>query len=277
MNLSNVDSMDSFNDLHVLVTRPSLQAKGWIEALQALSIETTYIPVIEILALEADHDLQAIKNHILELDQYQKAIFVSQNAVDYGADWIDRYWPQLPTDLKFYAIGSATAKRLEQKLAHLNLPALQSAEDTAMNSEALLALPEMETVAGEKIILFRGQGGRPLLSEVLESRGAHVDLCELYQRHRPEKIDYEKFESYRLSEKQTVTSVHSGESLTNLCELIGELEDKSHLPWLKEQALLVPGERVAELAKALGFKTIIVAINAAQKSMLGALHDWRQQ
>jgi uroporphyrinogen-III synthase len=268
---------ESLKGIHVLVTRPIDQAEPWIKYLQSLGAETTHIPAIGILPIDNKAETENLKQKILDLDKYQKLIFVSQNAVTHGVEWIDRYWPQLPSDQDFFAIGAATARLLKEKLSHYELPVASSAEETAMNSEALLDLPAMQKVKGQQILLFRGQGGRTLLSEVLEARGAKVDYCELYKRILPITFNFAAFDHFKNTTKQPVTSVHSGESLNNLCQLISTIKDKKHLPWLKEQALLVPGERVAEQAKTLGFNEIIVAKNATQKSMTGALNDWRQK
>ena len=52
--------------------------------------------------------------------------------------------------------------------------------------------------------------------------------------------------------------------------------ENDDLPWLQQQGLLVPGKRVAAQAESLNFKHIIIAENATHESMIGALHDWRQ-
>ena len=57
-------------------------------------------------------ECQAVKNIILDIDQYACAIFVSQNAVAYGCEWLDRYWPELPVGLTFLAVGATTAAKL---------------------------------------------------------------------------------------------------------------------------------------------------------------------
>jgi uroporphyrinogen-III synthase len=45
---------------------------------------------------------------------------------------------------------------------------------------------------------------------------------------------------------------------------------------MQQTALLLPGLRVAEIAKDLAFKQIIVAENATHKGMIEALYDWRR-
>jgi uroporphyrinogen-III synthase len=73
-----------------------------------------------------------------------------------------------------------------------------------------------------------------------------------------------------------VISVHSGETLQNLCRLIQTHINSATLHWMQQTALLLPGLRVAEIAKDLAFKQIIVAENATHEGMIEALYDWRR-
>ncbi len=260
--------------IKILITRPLAQAEAWATELERLGATTVIQPFLAIEALNDKSSTQATNNLLLRLDEYQKAIFVSQNAVDYGIEWIDQFWPQLPIRLDFFAVGQSTAKHLENKLYYLGVSV--EAPQHAMNSEALLALNSLKCIQGEKVIIFRGQGGREHLGKSLEARGALVDYCEVYQRILPEFIDREKIAELLAQahdEKQiTVISAHSGETLKNMCTAL----DQHELNWIQQQALLIPGERVATIATQLGFKQIITAENATHESMIEALHDWRQ-
>jgi len=256
--------------LQIWVTRPAAQAIPWAKELTSLGAETVVQPMLAIEALSSAVDTAAIKNTLMNLDKYQKAIFVSQNAVEYGTEWIDRYWPQLPVCLNFFAIGETTAALLEDKLAHLD--AIIDSPRHAMNSDALLQLAGLQQVEGERILIFRGKGGRTHLGKSLEARGALIDYCELYARLVPKSIDKDKISALIESKLTTVIAVHSGETLDNLCKAV----NKTELQWMKQQALLLPGERVANIANALGFTKLIIAENATHESMIGALNDWRQ-
>jgi hypothetical protein len=45
--------------------------------------------------------------------------------------------------------------------------------------------PRCRSVAGQHFLIFRGQGGRELLRETLQARGAKVTVMELYRRELP--------------------------------------------------------------------------------------------
>ncbi|ODS23234.1 hypothetical protein AB835_10040 [Candidatus Endobugula sertula] len=257
--------MDNY---HLLVTRPEDQAVPWVKQLKALGASVSLQPMMVIKPVTEVSAKQRITNHILAFDTYQKAIFISQNAVKYGLQWLDQYWPQLPMGVAFFAIGKATLAALENNTMQLDI---HSASE-AMNSEALLSHKHLQHINGENIIIFRGQGGRRYLAEQLRERGANVDYCELYQRVAPSHSLQPLEPTFKSSDKQTVLVVHSGETLENLCNII----EQNDLLWLLKQPILLPGERVAELAANAGFSQRIVAHNATHNSMIEALYDWQQ-
>jgi len=145
-----------------------------------------------------------------------------------------------------------------------------------MNSEDLLALDSLNSIDGDKILILRGLGGRTHLGHTLEGRGALVDYCEVYARKAPEHIDTEALALFKKSVLTPVISVHSGETLHNLCQLIKTHDNTETLNWMQQTALLLPGLRVAQIAKDLAFKHIIVADNATHESMIEALYDWQR-
>ena len=256
----------SLEGLEVLATRPVQQSEEWQQALEGVGAKVCSVPLLAITALEAEAHQQTIKNCILSLDEYASVIFVSQNAVHFAVDWIDRYWPQLPVGINWLAIGSKTAADLQ--MAGYEVQAASS----GMNSEELLALPCLQNPTDKKILICRGLGGRTRLADSLRARGAQVDYCELYERSLPEQAQGQLQSLDWGADKPTVLSVFSGETLNNLlvtCERLAR-------PCL-QLPILVPGQRVAAAAKEAGFATIIESENASVASMLQALLDWHQR
>lgn len=256
--------MASLTGLEVIITRPRAQAEDWQRQLEQLGAATRLIPVLEILPADSPAMEQAIKRIILRLDECQLAIFVSRNAVHMATQWIDDYWPQRPLGIDYYAVGEASAGAAREEAFDV------TAAGQAMNSEALLALPGLQTVAGKRVVIFRGQGGRPLLASHLAERGADVWLCELYRRQLPASAAG-ALQQLDLKAGQTcVISAHSGESLANLLAASSD----EQWPLLLATPLLVPGDRVAALARDAGFQQVLVADNATDSAMTKALQRW---
>ena len=266
--------MINLSSLHILLTRPAHQAQQSAIDFVDCGARVTCHPFLVITPLRDTADQQMAKDPLLKLDHYQKMIFVIQNAVHYGVQWIDQFWPQLPAGLAFFAVGKTTADQLQQSLSYLD-SGVQS-PGYAMNSEGLLALSALNDVKGQKILIARGCGGRSHLAQTLERRGACVDYCELYQRQAPREIDIEKLEQFRQTSEKPVVLVLSGETLDNLRKLLLDW-NLEYWQWLQTQVLVVPGQRLADLARKQNFQAIVVAKSAMRAHIIGAINDWRKR
>lgn len=265
--------MDDLTGLHIVVTRPKAQAEPWAERLRTLGAETSVISLLEIVPVSEETQVRAIKNRILDFDLYSKAIFVSQNAVEHGFEWLENYWPQLPYGVDFFAVGETTAKQLQER--GIKVTDLAQSQTGAMTSETLLQSPALQSVAGEKILIFRGLGGRPHIGQVLSERGAHVDYCELYERLLPAE-SYQAFgQLLANSQGNLVVVLHSGEALENLQKIVRQVTVNSNETMVNID-LLVPSQRIFELAKAAGFARVSAAQNATEASMLQGLLDLKR-
>jgi uroporphyrinogen-III synthase len=247
----------------VLVTRPALQANALCAALSARGAQAIRFPTLSIRPIdEDDSSYQSLKNCFLDLDRYSAVIFISANAAQIGVDWIDQYWPQLPTHILWFAVGAATGRTLEQ----LGLPVTEAAG--TMDSEALLALPQLSRLDNSRILICRGQAGRERLRQDLQQRGANVDYAELYHREIPVYSQAE-IESIIYKSAASAILVSSGEVLINLIKLTQRPE--SGISTLSDTPLVVPSQRVATLAQQHHFNHIEVAANATDTAMIAAL------
>ncbi len=250
--------------MRILVTRPQYQNQSFIDLLQQAQLTPVPVPLSEIISIPPDADHQPLRQTLLELDNFQKIIAVSTNAARLGAEAIDTFWPQWPARIQWFAVGSQTAKVLSAWGQQAGVP-------TNMTSEGLLALPDLQHVAGQKVLLLCGEGGRALLERSLEERGAVVTRCELYCRELPS--DAKSQLAGALAHPLDVITVTSGEILHTLTALLEPLLEDSHKLPIKERPLIVPSERIAEQARELGWRQVVVAENATDSAMLSAVRQ----
>lgn len=242
------------NGLKVLVTRPEPENNQTCQALSALGALPLALPMLKIEAIEEPDAKRAIHSQLFNLDLYQYVIFVSKNAARLGAQAIDECWPMLPVGIHWLGIGRGTTHTLQQH----QLPAISNPGHT---TEAMLAWLKPAKMAGQKILIIRGAGGRPDLGKALESRGAIVDYLELYKRHTPSYTA----QTFLFLDQPDVIWATSGESLINLTYHLDQFAPK-----LKHSTLFVPSERVAQQAHDLGWSQVICADGADDTSMIAA-------
>ncbi len=244
--------------LGVLVTRPAHQAEPFCRLVEAAGGRAVRFPVIEIAPPQ---DPEKLQRQIRRLDDFDLAIFISPNAAEraVAAIMAER---DFPAGLQRAAIGRKTARRLEA----LGYPA-QIVPDKGFDSEALLALPEMQTVAGKNIIIFRGGPGRGLLADTLRARGAQVEYADVYRRIMPKPAR----PLASLLGDVDVVAVTSNEGLQNLFDMVDTVAHEK----LRQKPLLAGSRRVVELAAKLGWNKIIIpAKNPGDDAMLDALCQW---
>ncbi len=242
-----------------LITRPEAQQSSLRTAIERHGGEWLSLPLLRIVPLTGS-DLQAARQHVQDLDNYDVLVFVSLNAASLGADLIADLWPQLPVQQSIIAIGKSTATLVADLLAcEVICP------EAGSDSEAVLAIPELQQLADKRIAIFRGQGGRELLADTLRERGARVDYIEVYRREQVQH-DAVDVEAFVTPDKIDAITVHSGESLQTLAGLLGAA-CKSILTI----PIVVPSMRVAKQAEQSGFKQVVSAHGADDASMIKAL------
>lgn len=258
--MSNAQALAGVN---VLLARPipysAEQAEKLPAGIRARGGEPHILPLIEIDPLSEQELEGGAKRAILNLDQYHKAIFVSINAARIGMGWIDRYWPQLPAGLEAFAVGPGTGKYLQQ------LPWPVWWPPHGITSEDLLRLPQMQNVSGERIALFRGVGGREVLAGTLRERGAEVDYLELYRRNPPA---YDKSVLTDLLARQPMEAVWvtSAQILEVMLDFL-----QGRLELMKDTVVIVPSERIRQLALVAGLPEVVNAKGADDQTLIEVL------
>ncbi len=245
--------------LIVLNTRPAHQAHHLTEKLTALGVFVQSFPTIDIKPSDVCQQQLKIKQHI---NDYDIALFVSQNAVHHALQFMDVQ--QIANTLKIGVIGKGSLDCLMQYGLHSATIPQQT-----YNSEGLLASDLLAHVRGKKIIIFRGQAGRNLLGDTLIERGAHVAYCEVYQRCIPEvsASHYQRI----FTVKPDIALFTSSEGLLHAFKMLQAKESTALLrtPWL------LISERMKKTAYNLGHNSdIIIAEQASDDGIVLALKHW---
>lgn len=241
----------------VLVTRPRHQAAALSRAIREAGGEAWEFPALQIEAvppeaLIAAHDA---------LPAAEIMIFISPNAARYGVAALRAAGHALP-DGAVFAVGPGTAQALRAEgVADVITPA-------GYDSEAVLALPQLQAVAGKRVTLVRGVGGRALLADTLRARGADVRFLECYRRTCPRADATALLRRWHGGGIDAVT-VASAETLHNLASMLGE----AGRPVLLRTPLFAPHDKIAEAARQFGIADV-VATAGGDAGLVAGLINW---
>lgn len=227
---------------HIVVTRPREQARRLSQLIDAEGGHVHLFPLIEIVPLQ---DYSVFENTIARLEDYDWAIFISSNAVENGMPRLKARRNSIPDRLRFAAIGPVTAAVLKQH----GVKQVLTPHDR-FDSEALLSLPEMQEVAGKRILIVRGVGGREVLADTLRKRGAEVTFAECYRRINPQH-DADMLHTLWQNGQLHAIVVTSSEAMRHLLDLAGTAGPD----WLRKTPICVNHARIGELGRQHGLMT----------------------
>lgn len=243
----------------IAVTRPLDQADG----LAALIRQAGGVPIVcPALEIRDIADLAPLAAVVDRLDSFDLAVFISPTAVHKAMNLI-RARRALPARLRVAAVGKGSAR----ELARVGVADVLAPPGRA-DSEALLALPELADMAGRRVVIFRGEGGRELLGDTLVARGALIEYAECYRRARPAGHADAMLRAWARNELAAVT-VTSSEGLHNLYDMVGKLGQQ----WLRRTPLFVSHPRIAEAARALGLAEVVLA-EGGDEGLVRGMAEW---
>jgi uroporphyrinogen-III synthase len=240
---------------HIVVTRPAGQAGALADLIAARGGTAIVFPVLEIRDID---DLRPLNALVDRLDEFDLAVFISPNAVNKALNLVAarRGWPA--------ALAVATVgKSSERELRRHGFPDVIVPQGR-FDSEALLELLPAERVAGKRVVIFRGDGGRELLGDTLAARGASVEYAECYRRGKPAADVAPLLKAWARNEVDAVT-VSSSEGLANLFDMVGKLGQQ----WLRRTPVFAPHARIAGIARGLGLERVVETAPADEGLVAG--------
>lgn len=239
--------------LKIVVTRPRVQAAQLTQHIERLGGRALLFPLLEIAPAA---DQSTLHEQLARIAQFDLAIFISPNAVQYGMAAI-RSSGALPPSLRIATVGQGSAKALRE----LGITDIIAPSEN-FDSEGLLALGELQNVSGWKVLILRGDGGRELLGNALKARGATVEYATCYQRSKPQ-LDMTAL----LNDAPDAITVTSSEALEHLGQMLkGQAQ-------LRDMPLFVPHQRIAELAHQQGWQQVLLT-GTGDDGLVSGLVAW---
>ncbi|MCC3704719.1 uroporphyrinogen-III synthase [Rouxiella badensis] len=243
----------------ILVTRPSPSGEQLVARLRQLGRVAYHSPLIEFAP---GSELTALPGMLASLVPQDLIFVLSQHAVNYADRALRQHAQHWPDFVSYYAIGRTTGL-LMHRATSLPIVYPQDGE----TSETLLQLPALQSLKGRNALILRGNGGRELLADTLKERGVNITYCECYRRSPLHYDGSEQSSSWQRAGVNTLV-VTSGEMLQQLYTLV---PDYYRTTWLLSCTLIVVSERLATLARQLGWQSIRVAENADNDALIRAL------
>jgi len=234
----------------VMVTRPAGQSAGLIELLREADMQPVELPLLELVALPPP----ALEARAQALDT-DLVVAVSPSAVGFGRDWWPGAWPPA---CGVAGVGSGTARAWRAAGAAAVIEPQGDGD-----SEALLAHPALQAVAGRTVLILRGEGGRDLLGPALRARGAEVIEWLCYRRRAP--ADLAARLTSVLQTPVDAWTVTSSEALAHLDAAWPAGQPRSAM-------VFAPHPRIAAAARAAGWAT--VATEGGDAGLMAALRAW---
>lgn len=272
--------------LHFIVTRPNNRVTQLTDQLSQLehpnfSLMIEHVPLIVI---EDYVDASFFEQHSLNNKPFNGVIFISGNAIDQAKKCLSNpselaqanqseqnSWINL-LNHPLYAIGEQTALLLKKEALSLKLNT-QVHSPKQMNSEGLLAMPELASIKGEHWLIIKGVGGRKALKQGLTAAGANVLELDVYQRKLPDLIAQKQIASYN--------DCHNSINRDKPCPIwiITSLEALNNL-WRINQnkalncSLIVCSDRIAKEAIKKGFKIVAQSNDATDKQLVNCVQQF---
>jgi uroporphyrinogen-III synthase len=244
----------------VIVTRPRLEARKWVDALAGAGYDALAFPLIEVSAAP---DAMAVKAKWERLHTYDAAMFVSGNAVDYFFELKTTQGPvftaqsAIKTRAMVTGPGSFSAMlRAHAEPAFIDAPNLQAGQ---YDSEALWGIVQSQVKQGYRVLIVRGASslampndeghGRDWFANQVLAAGGHVEFVVAYQRRGPDMTEHDRAVVRQSAVDGSVWLFSSSEAIANL---VTACPDQS---WQQARAV-VTHPRIAQAAREAGFSVV---------------------
>ncbi|WP_158587164.1 uroporphyrinogen-III synthase [Motilimonas pumila] len=236
---------------NILVTRPQPHGAALANYLRQQGHQVTCFPLLAISENPAICELSSALTAPPDI-----IIAISDAAVTFSHQYLHQQGLNWPSQAQYLAVGQRTAATWYQ------LAGVSALHPAHSDSENLLALPQLNPVSNARVLILKGNGGRPLIEACLTARGAEVTCVECYLR---QSVTLEPAISFAKWQDNEINSViiTSGEMLTSLMSQV----PSEYLEWMQRLTLIVASQRIKAIASSAGFNNIWVADGASHQAL----------
>lgn len=249
---------DLLRGLRIVLTRPAGQNEALAARIQAAGGKALVMPLLAIAPPACPVAADVL---LVQFSQADTMIFISPNAVRMACAVLPATrWPK---EKRWAGIGKGTAQALHQAgVADVLTP------EHGAESEGLLALECFSKLAGRRVLLVRGEGGRDLLAHTLAERGACVEHAVVYRRIACPQ-DTEALRQFAAGQRLLMVITSS--------EALRVLMNAGDAAWLRTQDFLLAHPRIAQQAALLGLNHGMIAPSPEDDAVFAALLEYARQ
>lgn len=246
--------------MSILVTRPNPEGQKLVNQLHSIGLQAWSMPLI---TFHPSEELKYLIGRLRRLNDGDYVFLLSRWSIRYAHPTLlaygERNWPE---NLIYYAVGSSTASEFYEASSY-------SAKypKNKESSEGLINLVSPQEMRDKNVLVLCGSNSRMLLARTLVYLGAIVTFSECYKYHL---IPYDgSIEGYRWRDIGIKTLVVTSSMI--LMQLFRLFPIQHREEWLLGCELVVISQRLATIAKSLGWKKIYIAAGASNESLLHSL------
>ena len=264
----------------IVITRPSGQARQQVELLQKAIKHSDIISPVNIISLPlltiVPKENEQLVDHIASaLKDADLAIFVSPNAIESVMRLLKRDWQNFPMKtIPVGVMGGSSRLALNNHgigLEKVPTQVLMPKDSGKWDSEGLWQ--ELQKLgwdwATKKIVIFKGDGGRAWLADILKNAGATVEAISTYIRI-PLDLDHPAWQSVReMNLSTSLWMLTSSEAVRYL----GSVAKDQFVQSLNLAHAICPHDNIADAAQAIGFGEVFIT-EPGDEALIKAALAW---
>lgn len=263
------ESMPLFGK-RILVTRARSQASELVNRIEDLGGEPYEFPVIETVIPTDEERLLQSKTALDRLAEYDWVFFTSVNGVEYFFKHLERLGKDIRSlhKARIAAVGPATKEALRLRgIVAEELPG-------SYQAEGMFEAYGDEMMAGQQVLLPKGNLARTWLPQVLREKGLSVTEAVMYETV---PIGEEDDELLNLIEEGGIHAVTftSSSTVTNLMEALKRLGITDPAQALSGAEIACIGPITARTAQEAGLNVSLLAEEATIDSLVESLCQWK--